>query len=132
MISPQAVEVERNVTLREMQEVNDQPEEVVLDYLHATAHQGSSLGCTILGPAENLATAYTPFHTSYSDTGLWGCYGVVLENKVDDFVLVFQDEWMALSGSVSESEVEHAKNLLKASMLCQNNGTIAVCDEIGR
>ena len=93
MISPRAVEVERNVTLREMQEVNDQPEEVVLDYLHATAYKGSSLGYTILGPAENLATAYTSFHTSYSDTGLWGCYGVVLENKVDDdFVLVFQDD----------------------------------------
>merc|ERR1719424_2546526 len=49
-----AIETERDVILREMQEVNDQPEEVVLDYLHATAYQGSSLGYTILGPAENI------------------------------------------------------------------------------
>lgn len=257
-LSPQAIDVERNVILREMQEVNDQPEEVVLDYLHATAYQGSSLGYTILGPAENiksiteadlrnyittnytaprivlagaggvdhdelvgfaqehfgglssessvvdaspalfvgseikarddsapmahialsvegcswtdpdyfplmvansivgswdrsfggganmasrlaqrataenLATSYMSFHTSYSDTGLWGCYGVVPENKVDDFVWAVQDEWMMLSGSVSESEVERAKNQLKASMLFQNDGTTAVCDEIGR
>lgn len=49
-----AIETERDVILREMQEVNNQPEEVVLDYLHATAYQGTSLGYTILGPEENI------------------------------------------------------------------------------
>lgn len=42
--------------IRENDEVNDQPEEVVLDHLHATAFQGHSLGYSILGPLENIKT----------------------------------------------------------------------------
>jgi len=45
-----AVERERDVILREMQEVDQVPEEVLFDYLHGTAYQGSPLGRTILGP----------------------------------------------------------------------------------
>ena len=48
------VERERGVILREMQEVNSIPEEVVFDLLHATAFQGTALGRTILGPEENI------------------------------------------------------------------------------
>jgi hypothetical protein len=44
------------VIIRENDEVNDQPEEVVLDHLHATAFQGHSLGYSILGPLENIRT----------------------------------------------------------------------------
>jgi processing peptidase subunit beta len=53
-----AVDAERGVILREMQEVNDIPEEVVLDYLHSTAYQGTSLGYTILGPEENIKCVF--------------------------------------------------------------------------
>lgn len=49
-----AVERERGVILREMQEVEGQPEEVLFDHLHATAFQRTSLGRPILGPAENV------------------------------------------------------------------------------
>jgi mitochondrial-processing peptidase subunit beta len=49
-----AVERERDVILREMQEVEGVPEEVVFDHLHATAFQRSPLGRTILGPAANV------------------------------------------------------------------------------
>ncbi|XAR65262.1 Ubiquinol--cytochrome-c reductase [Bertholletia excelsa] len=45
---------ERDVILREMQEVERHAEEVIFDHLHATAFQYSPLGRTILGPAENL------------------------------------------------------------------------------
>ena len=45
-----AVTRERDVILREMEEVNKQKEEVILDYLHETAFQGTGLGRTILGP----------------------------------------------------------------------------------
>ena len=41
---------ERDVILREMEEVNKQKEEVILDFLHETAFQGTGLGRTILGP----------------------------------------------------------------------------------
>ena len=48
------VERERGVILREMEEVESNYQEVVFDYLHATAYQGTPLGRTILGPVENV------------------------------------------------------------------------------
>ena len=49
-----AVERERSVILREMEEVEKEPEEVLFDHLHATAFQFTSLGRPILGPAANV------------------------------------------------------------------------------
>lgn len=49
-----SIERERDVILREQEEVDKQVEEVVFDHLHATAYQGHPLGCTILGPRENI------------------------------------------------------------------------------
>eukprot|EP00538_Stauroneis_constricta_P004623 CAMPEP_0119561226 /NCGR_PEP_ID=MMETSP1352-20130426/17040_1 /TAXON_ID=265584 /ORGANISM="Stauroneis constricta, Strain CCMP1120" /LENGTH=477 /DNA_ID=CAMNT_0007609389 /DNA_START=4 /DNA_END=1437 /DNA_ORIENTATION=+ len=53
-VAEDAVEREREVILREMSEVNKNQEELVLDHLHATAFQGTSLGRTILGSEENI------------------------------------------------------------------------------
>ncbi|XP_059644872.1 probable mitochondrial-processing peptidase subunit beta, mitochondrial [Cornus florida] len=47
---------ERDVILREMEEVEGQTEEVIFDHLHATAFQFTPLGRTILGPAQNIKT----------------------------------------------------------------------------
>ena len=55
-LEPQAIERERDVILREQEEVDKQMEEVVFDHLHATAFQGQPLGRTILGPKENIAS----------------------------------------------------------------------------
>jgi processing peptidase subunit beta len=49
-----AINRERDVILREMEEVNKQEEELIFDMLHETAYQGSGLGRTILGPEENI------------------------------------------------------------------------------
>lgn len=49
-----AIERERDVILREQQEVDKQLEEVVFDHLHAVAFQHQPLGRTILGPKENI------------------------------------------------------------------------------
>ncbi|KAL2158014.1 hypothetical protein VTH06DRAFT_4824 [Thermothelomyces fergusii] len=49
-----AIERERDVILREAEEVEKQLEEVVFDHLHATAFQHQPLGRTILGPRENI------------------------------------------------------------------------------
>lgn len=48
------VDKERAVILREMQEVESNLYEVVMDYLHATAYQGTPLNRTIIGPVENV------------------------------------------------------------------------------
>lgn len=55
-LAPAAVEREREVILREAEEVAKQPEEVVFDHLHAVAFPSQSLGMTILGPEENIRT----------------------------------------------------------------------------
>jgi processing peptidase subunit beta len=55
-LDPAAIERERDVILREQEEVDKQLEEVVFDHLHATAFQGQPLGRTILGPKENIQT----------------------------------------------------------------------------
>ncbi|KAI9370550.1 Metalloenzyme, LuxS/M16 peptidase-like protein [Aspergillus egyptiacus] len=55
-LEPAAIERERDVILREQEEVDKQLEEVVFDHLHATAFQHQPLGRTILGPKENIQT----------------------------------------------------------------------------
>ncbi|KAJ7213222.1 core subunit of the ubiquinol-cytochrome c reductase complex, QCR1 [Mycena haematopus] len=49
-----AIERERDVILREQQEVDKQMEEVVFDHLHSVAFQQQPLGRTILGPKANI------------------------------------------------------------------------------
>lgn len=64
-----AVTREKDVILRESEEVGKQYEEVILDELHSTAFMGTGLGRTILGPEENIRNltradllAYTKTH----------------------------------------------------------------------
>lgn len=54
LYTPESIEYERSVILREMEEVNKNKEEVLFDHLHSIAFQDSSLGLTILGPKENI------------------------------------------------------------------------------
>ncbi|KEP63959.1 UNVERIFIED_CONTAM: peptidase M16 family potein, putative [Hammondia hammondi] len=53
-IDEEAVQMEKHVILREMEEVERQTEEVIFDRLHTTAFRDSPLGYTILGPEENI------------------------------------------------------------------------------
>lgn len=59
---------ERDVILREMQEVEQQTEEVIFDHLHATAFQYTPLGRTILGPAQNIKTINKTHIQNYIST----------------------------------------------------------------
>lgn len=63
-----AVDRERDVILREMQEVEKQVEEVLFDHLHATAFQASPLGRTILGSADNVRKITRNDLQTYIDT----------------------------------------------------------------
>jgi len=263
-LSPEAISTEREVILREMQEVNKNQEELVLDHLHATAFQGTSLGRTILGSEENIRsltrdqlvdyiqTQYTAprmvvagagaidhnqlcdladqhfgslpttpsssgsavdvamepavftgsdyrvkfnsediaymavafptagwtseyafplmlmqlllgsydrasgigpnhasnlcqdvaenelcysmntFNTHYKDTGLFGVYAVMPDNKVDDCSWYVMNNLIRLVHSVGDEEVERAKVSLKAAMLMNLDGHNNVAEEIGR
>ncbi|OJJ45661.1 hypothetical protein ASPZODRAFT_159938 [Penicilliopsis zonata CBS 506.65] len=67
-LEPSAIERERDVILREQEEVDKQLEEVVFDHLHATAYQNQPLGRTILGPKENIQTISRENLTDYIQT----------------------------------------------------------------
>jgi len=255
-----AIDRERSVILREMQEVMGIKEEVIFDELHATAYQGTSLGRTILGPRENILsitrddlekyiqTHYTAprmviagagavshsqlcdlanksfeklptqpasdlslvrehsftgsdarfedptmkeshfavafetvgwahpdsitfmvmqsligswdrlagagknpssslckelareelahsvmaFNTTYSNTGLFGVYGVADHKNVEDFLYCTMNELVRLVHKVSDWEIERAKNQLKTTLAMQLDGSSAVCEDIGR
>ncbi|THU74596.1 hypothetical protein C4D60_Mb04t35050 [Musa balbisiana] len=62
------IERERDVILREMEEVEGQTEEVIFDHLHATAFQYTPLGRTILGPAQNIKTIAKEHLKNYIST----------------------------------------------------------------
>lgn len=63
-----SIQRERDVILREMKEVNKNPEELTLDHLHATAFATSGLGRTILGPEENIKKLSREDLREYIDT----------------------------------------------------------------
>jgi len=67
-LDPSAVERERDVILREQEEVDKQLEEVVFDHLHATAFMNQPLGRTILGPKENIASIQRQDLVDYINT----------------------------------------------------------------
>ena len=50
----EAIESERGVITRELEEVENSIEEVVTDKLHETAYQGTPMAYTILGPVKNI------------------------------------------------------------------------------
>merc|ERR1719310_2708698 len=52
--SQAAVERERDVILREMEEVESMTEEVIFDMLHEAVYVGTPLARTILGPVQNI------------------------------------------------------------------------------
>jgi len=54
LLEKPAIERERSIILREMEEVNKNHEELLLDLLHAAAYKDGGLGRTILGPEENI------------------------------------------------------------------------------
>ena len=89
-LETQAIERERDVILREQEEVDKQLEEVVFDHLHATAFQGQALGRTILGPQENIRSIQRSDLENYIKTNytadrmvLVGSGGVPHEQLVD-------------------------------------------------
>ena len=67
-LDPAAIDRERDVILREMKEVEKEPEEVIFDRLHEQAYLGTGLGRTILGPTENIKSLKREDLTDYIKT----------------------------------------------------------------
>merc|ERR1712083_826744 len=84
--------------------------------------------CAELG----IAHSFQSFNTCYKDTGLWGIYFVTDKLNQEAMMFNIQNEWMRLATSVTDFEVNRAKNLLKTNMLLQLDGTTPICEDIGR
>ncbi|XP_058486826.1 cytochrome b-c1 complex subunit 1, mitochondrial [Solea solea] len=80
----------------------------------------------------NLCHSFQAFHSSYSDTGLFGVYFVADKMHIEDMVHWTQNAWINLCTTVTESDVARGKIALKASLVGQLNGTTPICDDIGR
>merc|ERR1712004_856433 len=84
--------------------------------------------CAELG----IVHSFQSFNTCYKDTGLWGIYFVTDKLNQEAMMFNIQNEWMRLATSVTDFEVNRAKNLLKTNMLLQLDGTTPICEDIGR
>jgi len=80
----------------------------------------------------HLAEAYNAFNICYTDTGLFGAHFVCDRMHIDDMVYMIQTEWMRMCTSITDAEVDRAKNALKTNMLLAGESTTGACEEIGR
>ncbi len=54
------------------------------------------------------------------------------ENEKEDPLFEAMNEWNRIGKNVSDAEVERAKSKLKAQLLMQLDGTVSICEDIGR
>nr|GMD28656.1 probable mitochondrial-processing peptidase subunit beta, mitochondrial [Ipomoea batatas] len=123
------IDRERNVILREMEEVEGHPEEVIFDQLHATAFQYTPLGRTILGPVENINKITKEdiqdyISTHYAPHRMPDC--------LDDLAYAIMYEISKLCYRVSEADVIRARNQLKSSLMLHIDGPSPAAEDIGR
>ena len=75
---------------------------------------------------------FQSFNTCYKDTGLWGIYFVCGGLDIENMFFQVQEEWKRMATSITDFEVDRAKNLLKTNMLLQLDGTTPICEDVGR
>ena len=80
----------------------------------------------------NVSLLFQSFNTCYKDTGLWGIYFVCGGLDINDMFFNIQEEWKRMCTSITDFEVDRAKNLLKTNMLLQLDGTTPICEDVGR
>lgn len=78
-----------------------------------------------------IVDKYQHFSTSYSDTGLWG-FNAEVSNiaALDDFIHFTLKQWNRLSVSITDAEVERAKQQAKTELLSSLNSTEAIATDI--
>jgi processing peptidase subunit beta len=81
---------------------------------------------------EEMCHSFQAFYTQFSDTALWGTYFVSDRMTIEDMMYNVQGEWMRLCSSVTEFEVERAKNVLKTSLFQQLSASSTACDYLAK
>jgi processing peptidase subunit beta len=95
------------------------------------SHLSSKLAQNI--SANNLASSFQSFNTTYTDTGLFGVY-LITPYRTNQIELaeITLDSWRTICTSATDTDVFRAKNQLKTSLLFSLDSSVAVAEEIGR
>jgi len=107
------------------------PLEIVRHYLGIWNYTETSRGAHPLDLAKEcakgkIAHKYRHFNYGYSDTALWGVYGVCEPMACETFFFLCSDEWRAACNFLTEEQLKRAKNTLKANLLRDLNGGCAL------
>ena len=79
-----------------------------------------------------LAYAIYSFIASYSDTGLWGIYAGVSRKKIREVIELILQEMHHLKDTITESELQRAKNQLKGNIILGLESTSSRMNNIAR
>jgi predicted Zn-dependent peptidase len=79
-----------------------------------------------------LAYAIYSFIASYSDTGLWGIYAGVSRKRVREVIDLILSEMYHLSDTITEGELQRAKNQLKGNIILGLESTSSRMNNIAR
>ncbi len=79
-----------------------------------------------------LAYAIYSFIASYSDTGLWGIYAGVSKKRVREVIELILREMRHLSDTITEGELQRAKNQLKGNIILGLESTSGRMNNIAR
>jgi len=108
LFDEEAIEKERSVILQEMENVSNDLEAVVMDYLHATAYQGSPLAMSTLGKSSNVQTLSKGDMLDYVSANFTAPrIALAAAGGIDHAALVKSAEanLSGLSSDVSESDI---------------------------
>lgn len=81
--------------------------------------------------AYEICHNYQAFNITYSDTGLFGIYAVCEPEQCDDISKAILDAWHRVSYSITDAELEEAKNRLITKLLTETSTTKGNCEDIG-
>jgi len=101
------------------------------DMHHFSGKNMASPMCSTIAE-RGLATNITTFNTQYSDTSLFGVYGICDPDTISDMCWVIMREAANLAHRTSDEDVARAVAQLKANLLFQLDGTSQICEDIGR
>lgn len=94
-------------------------------------HSSSPLVANVA--SQGQATSISTFNTQYSDTGLFGVYGVLNDGPgANQLMYEITNAMTGLCYAVDDVLLEEAKNQLKMNVLAQMDGSTAVCEDVGR
>jgi len=75
---------------------------------------------------------YKNFSFNYRDTGLWGVYFAGHALDLSNAMGLIQHEWMQLSETVTDADVDRARNQLLTKLHLESECTATACKDIGR